>query len=191
MESSLTLTVLADVERLSSKVLSCLESSHQRLKSSHQFSFPLASSLMRTYVYVNFTLCRYIAGQEMQDASPMLGRGWRRVVSCSLGLALTTASARRNDDVQQTMEKGSCGLCGCFARNIPYLHAVQPVICIPIPPSLLKFRVLDHLDKKINFKVRNIQCLAPRSQTYSTYKTYIYKTSESRPDRFHPFIHRI
>jgi hypothetical protein len=64
-------------------------------------------------------------------------------------------------------------------------------VVTPIHSALLKFQVLDRFDKRINSKVRNIQCLAPRSQTYIGTVTEPTKTLESRPDRFHPFTHRI
>jgi hypothetical protein len=79
MDSSLTLIVLAEV-------LSCLARCQQPLVSSHQtFLLSLSSPVMRRDVYVIFALCRYIAGREMQDASPMLGRGGGRAAGSGLG----------------------------------------------------------------------------------------------------------
>jgi len=131
---------------------------------------------MRRDVYVIFALCRYIAGREMQDASPMLGRGGGRAAGSGLGFVW-----HRHPRVW-TMRKGSC--CCCSIASAEITHALQPVV--PVPPSLWSSKSRPSR-QKTNFKVSNIQCLAPRSQTYiCRYRKPT--TSESRPDRF-PSIH--
>jgi hypothetical protein len=103
-------------------------------------------------------------------------------------LALTTASARRNDHGQQWQGVAvirCLAVSGLRYTNSP-LHTVcstfyllSSIVCTPIlpSPSPLESQSLDHLEKKYTRTFSNKR-LTPRSQTY----IQIHQRRKSRPD---------